>query len=326
MELGQDYVVASAAPPPTARLAEWSEAQVQHWLASLGLAQSAEVVAAFSAEEVDGGDLAGYTSKRVSRILRRAAEPVQDGAALAAAIIAERDALLALGGGGMPPEAMTPRSARWGLLLFDPARQDERHDALQGAVDAWQPKRWVLGGKLGHGSSGVVMACTDKRLGRVAVKFSHGGTSQQLQKLEREAALMQRVAHENVCALREHRALEGGLFGMVLELMDGGSLEQALAQSVGGTLPQAEVVSMALQVLSGLQFMHEQKVIHRDVKPANIMRCTPPAGQHHGTVCYKLIDLSIAAVDSGAPLKSVARRPARHSYPPRADLSLRAAD
>jgi serine/threonine protein kinase len=306
LEVMQEADAAAPAPNPAtsaAPLAGWSEAEVQHWLGSLGLAQSAAVVNAFASEEVDGEILAGYKVKHVSRILRRAAEAVQDGEALAAAIISERDVLLGLtspAAGAAVPEAMTPRSTRWGELLFDYARRDERRAALQGSLGAWQPKRWKLGDELGHGSSGVVFACTDKRLGRVAIKFSHAA---QPQKLEREAALMQRVAHENICALREHRLLEKGLFSMVLELMDGGSLEQALEQSDGGRLPQAEVVSMALQVLAGLQFMHEQSVIHRDVKPANIMRCA--AASRSSGVCYKLIDLSIAAVDGGDAQASV---------------------
>ena len=52
---------------------------------------------------------------------------------------------------------------------------------------------------------------------------------------------------------------------------------------------------MSLQILEALEFMHGKQVIHRDVKPANIMRCGAPPG-----AVYKLIDLSIAAVELGA--------------------------
>eukprot|EP01047_Picozoa_sp_COSAG01_P066283 COSAG01_NODE_9118_length_2545_cov_352.691742_2_plen_329_part_00 len=300
---------------PGGSMAEWDEAQVQRWLGSLGLAGSSAVKRAFAAEgEVDGKELASLTVRGVRGILRRAEEPLQDGAALAKAIIAERDALIALGAPSSSPaaavsEAPTPRSTRYlGELLFDPARQEERRAALQAAVDAWNPKRWTLEQReLGHGSSGVVFACTDKRLGRVAIKFSHAAEPQ---KLEREAALMQRVAHENICALREHRLLEKGLFGMVLELMDGGSLQQQIAEAPDHRLPEAAVTEMSLQVLQGLYFMHEKGVIHRDVKPSNIMMCSAdPGGESAAAaVRYKLIDLSIAAMDGdvqGAQVETV---------------------
>eukprot|EP01047_Picozoa_sp_COSAG01_P087612 COSAG01_NODE_20235_length_964_cov_1.375723_2_plen_206_part_01 len=186
---------------------EWDEAQVQHWLGSLGLAGSVAVQQAFAAEgEVDGEELVSLTLKRARRILR-AEVPLQDSAALAQAIITKRDALIALSAPAVVSEAPTPRSTRyWRQLLFDPARQVQRHAALQAAADAWHPKRWTLEQvALGNGSSGVVFACTDRQLGQVAIKFSY---AEEPQKLEREAALMQRVAHENICALRAHRLLE----------------------------------------------------------------------------------------------------------------------
>jgi serine/threonine protein kinase len=152
--------------------------------------------------------------------------------------------------------------------------------------------------------------CTDKRLGAVAIKFA---SAAEPQRLEREAALMQRVAHPNICSLREHRLLEGGLFGMVLELMDGGSLQQQIAEAPDQRLPEAAVTEMSLQVLQGLYFMHEKGVIHRDVKPSNIMLCSAgPGGESAAAaaaVRYKLIDLSIAAMDGdvqgGAQVETV---------------------
>jgi hypothetical protein len=274
----------------------WSEERVQAWLGSLGLDDAEAVQRAFTAEEVDGDDMVHLTLKRVGKLLRRAGVADADGA-LAERIVAGRDALL------LPvspvPESPTPHSARyWAQLLFDPARQTQRLEVLQCAADTWCAGRWVLGGQeLGHGSSGVVVKCTDKRLGPVAIKFA---SAAEPQRLEREAALMQRVAHPNICSLREHRLLEGGLFGMVLELMDGGSLQQQISEAPAHRLPEAAVTEMSLQVLQGLYFMHEKGVIHRDVKPSNIMMCSADqGGVSAAAVRYKLIDLSIAAMDGG---------------------------
>ena len=148
-----------------------------------------------------------------------------------------------------------------------------------------------------RGGSGVVFGCDDKRLGRVAVKLRFAESTDDEGKLQREATLMQRVAHPHICKYYEHFALGGGLSGVVLELLDGGSLAQ-LAQQSGGRMAEQDVTTMALQILEALGFMHSKQVIHRDVKPANIMRC---GGDDRGAAgVYKLIDLGIAAVELGA--------------------------
>eukprot|EP01047_Picozoa_sp_COSAG01_P015667 COSAG01_NODE_787_length_13598_cov_17.218535_4_plen_860_part_00 len=277
----------------------WSEERVQAWLGTLGLDDTEAVQRAFADDDVDGDEMVHLTLKMVGKLLRRVGVADADGA-LAERIVAGRDALL-LPASPVIPESPTPHSARyWAQLLFDPAREAERLAALQRAADTWSPGRWGLAGQeLGHGSSGVVVRCTDKRLGPVAIKFS---IAPEPLRLEREAALMQRVAHENICSLREHRLLEGGLFGMVLELMEGGSLQQQILDAPDHRLPEAEVTEMALQVLRGLQFMHEKGVIHRDVKPSNIMMRSAETGGEStaAAVRYKLIDLSIAAMDGDA--------------------------
>ena len=102
---------------------------------------------------------------------------------------------------------------------------------------------------------------------------------------------MQRVAHERVCKLFEHRVLAGGLFGMVLELLGGGSLAERIADSLDGRVREFEVMQVAFDVLPALEFMHSKGMIHRDVKPSNIMRTTVD-----GRPVYKLIDLSISAI------------------------------
>ena len=106
---------------------------------------------------------------------------------------------------------------------------------------------------------------------------------------------MQRVAHEHVCKLYDHHVLEDGrLFGMVLELLEKGTLEQLLAESPR-RIREFEVVRMTFDVLAALLFMHEKSVIHRDIKPSNIMLT-----EVNGLIVYKLIDLSISAVEQEA--------------------------
>jgi serine/threonine protein kinase len=190
-----------------------------------------------------------------------------------------------------PHEASTGHSQRWTAARLAGSTA-ERRIALQQAVDSWKKNRWVLSdGELGRGASGVVFESVDQRLGKVAIKFVYGETPQ---KLEREAALMQRVAHPFICKYYDHADLGGNLCAMVLEHLDGGSLAEWISQC-GGRMPEPDVTQMAANVLSALAFMHSQNVMHRDIKPANIMRASMD-----GDVVYKLIDFSIAAVSMEA--------------------------
>ena len=165
---------------------------------------------------------------------------------------------------GSPHEAMTPRSARqWRALLDRSSPAAERRAALQSVLEGWHAGRWVLAEKeLGHGSSGAVFGSSDSRLGKVAVKFTQG---EEQKKLEREAALMQRVAHQHICKLFEHHiSQDGQLFGMVMELLESGSLAQRIKDSPDGRIREFEVTQIAFDILAGLEHMHNKGVIHRD--------------------------------------------------------------
>eukprot|EP01043_Picozoa_sp_COSAG02_P039595 COSAG02_NODE_3140_length_7296_cov_180.632347_1_plen_957_part_10 len=193
-----------------------------------------------------------------------------------------------------PSEGPTPHSARWGTVLQ--SEGPDRRVALQGVLDGWHKGRWVIEEReLGRGAGGVVFQSSDARLGRIAVKFA---CSDDPRTLEREAALMQRVAHDRICRLHEHHdhmSSAGRLFGMMLELLEMGSLSERIRGNTSGRLREFEVVQMSFDVLAALQFMHEQNVIHRDIKPANIMLT-----EVDGRTIFKLIDLSIAAVEAEA--------------------------
>ena len=120
-----------------------------------------------------------------------------------------------------------------------------------------------------RGSSGAVFGSSDSRLGKVAIKFTHG---EEQKKLEREAALMQRVAHEHVCKYYEHHVSpDGQLFGIVMEVLESGSLAQRIKESADGRIREFEVIQIAFDVLAGLAHMHDKGVIHRDIKPDNVL-------------------------------------------------------
>ena len=87
------------------------------------------------------------------------------------------------------------------------------------------------------------------------------------------------------------------VFAMVLELLNRGSLEEKLAESPKRRISEAQIETMAGQILSALAHMHKVDVIHRDIKPANIMLHLENDDEEGGQVCYKLIDFSVAALD-----------------------------
>lgn len=127
-------------------------------------------------------------------------------------------------------------------------------------------------GFVGHGSTGVVVKALEPRLNRyVAIKIlspslAHNGSARQ--RFAREGRAVAAVAHEHVVpifAVDEFR----GLPYIVMQFVSGGSLQQRI--DTRGPLSAVEVVRIGRQVASGLAAAHAQGVVHRDVKPANVM-------------------------------------------------------
>src|SRR6185503_11784638 len=111
--------------------------------------------------------------------------------------------------------------------------------------------------------------------------------------LEREARVVASLSNPHIAAI--HGLEEGeGIRGLVLELVEGDTLAQRLAQSDGSSRPGLrlpEALNYAHQIADALEAAHERGVTHRDLKPANI-KITP-----EGVV--KLLDFGIAKVVSG---------------------------
>src|SRR5262245_43902412 len=131
------------------------------------------------------------------------------------------------------------------------------------AADDWPtPPGVALGRELGRGGFGAVFAARHAALDiDVAVKLidPQGGDAAAQERALREARLMARLDHPNL--LRIHDAGRCGRYiYLVLELMDGGSLE-VLKNAEPGRL-----ATLARQLLSGLQALHEARILHRDVK------------------------------------------------------------
>ena len=97
-----------------------------------------------------------------------------------------------------------------------------------------------------------------------------------LARFEREAQLLASLNHRNIVAAVRRLKIQLACDALVLELVEGPTLEERIAQSRTG-LPIDEAITVARQVADALEAAHERGVIHRDLKPANI-KCR--AGWH----------------------------------------------
>jgi serine/threonine-protein kinase len=146
--------------------------------------------------------------------------------------------------------------------------------------------RYVTGQLLGTGGMGEVYDAVDTRLDRpVALKRLRADLADDVamrRRVETEARLAARLTHPNVVTVFDS-GLEAGHPFIVMERLDGRTLRDELAE---GPMEPGEVRSMALQVLEALAAAHGIGLIHRDVKPGNIL----VAGE--GT--WKVADFGIA--------------------------------
>jgi serine/threonine protein kinase len=132
--------------------------------------------------------------------------------------------------------------------------------------------RYRIVGLLGRGGMGEVFRADDLRLGQpVALKFLPKHLSSDPARLERfhaEVRNAREVAHPHVCRVYDIGDADGRYF-LSMEYVDGEDLGTLLRRI--GRLPPAKAVEIARQVCAGLAAAHERGVIHRDLKPQNIM-------------------------------------------------------
>ena len=126
--------------------------------------------------------------------------------------------------------------------------------------------------RVGGGGMGVVYRARDTKLGRtVALKFlppqwSHDEDARQ--RFVREAQAASATNHPNICTIHDIETAPDGQLFIVMAYYDGQTLKQRL---MSGPLPVEEALDIATQIADGLAKAHAQGVVHRDVKPGNVM-------------------------------------------------------
>lgn len=126
---------------------------------------------------------------------------------------------------------------------------------------------------LGSGALSTIYKAVQEPASRVValkvLKSQIGATSSFGEQLEREARILGELAHPNVILLLDSGRGEGGRPYVVLEYVDGPSLQQVLQKR--RKLDVATALAIAIELCAGLEHVHERGVVHRDVKPSNVL-------------------------------------------------------
>ena len=155
--------------------------------------------------------------------------------------------------------------------------------------------RYRLEEVLGHGGMAIVYRAWDEELERpVAVKVLADNLARDeplRRRFLREARTAARLAHPNIVELYDSGEQDGRLY-IVMEYLKGETLAEILGRR--RTLPAAEATPLTLQICAGLEHAHSRGIVHRDVKPQNLLV------QGDGTL--KIADFGIAKPDGATTL------------------------
>lgn len=156
--------------------------------------------------------------------------------------------------------------------------------------------KYVVQRQLGEGGNGAVYEAVDGVLGRrVALKLLHPQLvfdAQIAGRFRQEAQAMAQLNHPHVVTVHDLVG-EAGVWAIVMELVEGGeTLSTVLKRE--GRLPPARALTLAEQVAAGLGHAHARGVVHRDVKPANVL-----IARHGTNEVAKISDFGIARLVHG---------------------------
>lgn len=146
--------------------------------------------------------------------------------------------------------------------------------------------------RLGQGSFGTVWKARDTQLGRVvALKIARRGPLEQIAPLLHEARAAAQVEHPNIVGVHEV-GCQNDQFFIVSDYIEGRSLHAWLA---GQPVPPREAAAIGLALAEALQVAHESGVVHRDLKPGNILidRAGKPHLTDFGLAKHKLGSVTI---------------------------------
>ena len=132
--------------------------------------------------------------------------------------------------------------------------------------------RYEILASLGQGGMGVVYKARDRELDEVValkvLRADVAGTPEMDRRFRSEIKLARRVSHRNVCRLHDYGSAEGQRY-VCMAYVEGVDLKRVLASR--GALPSDGAYDVCAQVAEGLQAIHDEGIVHRDLKSSNIM-------------------------------------------------------
>jgi serine/threonine-protein kinase len=170
---------------------------------------------------------------------------------------------------------------------------DARLASLSNVVDARIATRvagrFLLEERIGAGATGVVYRALQEPLGRrVALKLLTSKDADDARRFAREARALAKLRHENIVVVHDVGEDEGTAF-MAMEHIAGPTLRALLDD---GPLAIAVVVELGKGIAGALAHAHKSSVIHRDLKPHNVML----AGDNKDAACVRVVDFGLARV------------------------------
>jgi len=152
-------------------------------------------------------------------------------------------------------------------------------------------KLYTLGDELGRGRFSVVNSAINVKEGRgYAVKVVENKSltdEENLEALETEIEILRKLDHPHIVSLKEVVVSTEDTY-IVMELLSGGELFNRIVDK--GPFPEAEAANLFAQILLSMEYLHSLSIVHRDVKPENILYLSSGADQ------IKLIDFGYAGV------------------------------
>ena len=183
------------------------------------------------------------------------------------------------------------------LTLPELNRSGERAATLPGSAatpadgNMQQVGRYLIRERLGRGGMATVFRAHDPTLNRdVAIKFLHASLcadDEYRARFVREARAAGGLSHPNIVVVHDVGEIDGRPY-MAMELIDGTSLADEVEKHK--SMPIRDVVVMGMQLARALDYSHQRGIVHRDIKPGNIMRLK-------GSHTIKVTDFGIAHMD-----------------------------
>jgi WD40 repeat protein len=201
-----------------------------------------------------------------------------------------------------PPDASDPEATNYRSRHPEVTRYTATSVAMRKAFEPRQAGDFFLLEELGRGGMGIVYKARQVSLNRlVALKTilaGHFASEQVLERFFLEARATAVLEHPHVVPIYETGELEGQPF-FTMPLLTGGTLQQLVAN---GPLPPTVAARVAQQVADGVQHAHEHGIIHRDIKPQNILLQRETSGPDSGSKGSTVTGGSSSVTNDPSPL------------------------